>query len=299
LAARYLTYALQRGLLKTKADLSGDVALSFCIHYSCRAVETPSIIEWSNLDKLFCIENLPEGYNNRAYSTVIDLAAHLIREAQNVQGIFSKFFAAPKLELRTNNINSSSAGLRFIENFPESNLLVLCLEILKQLTNSSQLHAHILYIRNMDKRTRRLLKDTILVSEMFVAYSHIVSVAATLLTYGWYNNDEVEDLQLGSRLLASHLDSDCREDRELATVLSARSCRIHRYCKLALLDAVRKLQNIGAVRSLRVFSWRTEQHADSHRSSLFLHTGGVRYLKRFCFGGKYFITLLVFLIVLC
>ncbi len=124
-----------------------------------------------------------------------------------MQGIFSKFFAAPKLELRTNNINSSSAGLRFIENFPESNLLVLCLEILKQLTNSSQLHAHILYIRNMDKRTRRLLKDTILVSEMFVAYSHIVSVAATLLTYGWYNNDEVEDLQLGSRLLASHLDS--------------------------------------------------------------------------------------------
>ncbi len=74
------------------------------------------------------------------------------------------------------------------------------------LTESSLLSDHILYVRRMDKRTRGLLKGTILVSELSVAYCHIIFAAAHLLGVSC-NDDELQNLQYGSALLATHLDS--------------------------------------------------------------------------------------------
>ncbi len=78
---------------------------------------------------------------------------------------------------------------------------------LNALTGSPLLHMHIRFIRNMDKRTGlgRLLKDTILVSEAYVAYCHIVFAAEALI--GERRNDELENLQFGYQLLASFIDS--------------------------------------------------------------------------------------------
>jgi len=64
----------------------------------------------------------------------------------------------------------------------------------------------------MDERTRRLLKNTVLVNEMFIADFHTVSGAVALLSSKWkgewYENNEAWELMWsGSHLLASYLDS--------------------------------------------------------------------------------------------
>lgn len=63
---------------------------------------------------------------------------------------------------------------------------------------------HITFIRNMDRRARRLLKDTVLVSEAYVAYCHIVRAAGSFL--GRHLEYDLENLQYGYKVLASLID---------------------------------------------------------------------------------------------
>ncbi len=86
-------------------------------------------------------------------------------------------------------------------------ILRACLWFLEVLTESSLLSNHILYIHHMDKHTQRLLKGTILVSKVSVAYCHTISAAAYLISNGWYDADQLHHLQCGSELLVTHLDS--------------------------------------------------------------------------------------------
>lgn len=62
----------------------------------------------------------------------------------------------------------------------------------------------------MDKRPRRLLKDTILVGEAYVAYCHIVYAAELLFGDRWDDGTrheiELKNMQYGYRLLASFID---------------------------------------------------------------------------------------------
>ncbi len=114
--------------------------------------------------------------------------SHRPSEVLDMKGTLSKSFALSKLE-----------------SYPDDSVLSYkCLCFLRSLTRSTLLSDHILYIRRMDERTKRVLKDTILVSEVSVAYCHIIS-AVKSLQFGF--RDDLHTLQCGSELLVSHLDS--------------------------------------------------------------------------------------------
>ncbi len=124
-----------------------------------------------------------------------------------MQRIWSTFFGRG-LQFQTINPNNDSlAEIHSSGSFHGSESQIALLKLLESLTGSSQLHVHISYIRDMDRSTRRLLKDTVVVSELFVAYIHIASAAETLLKTGRYNDDELENLQYGCRLLTECLQS--------------------------------------------------------------------------------------------
>lgn len=120
-----------------------------------------------------------------------------------MRGFFSDFFILPQFEFPAKKFHE------FNPTKPQpllERLVWTCLDFLESLTRSHELLVQISYIRNMDNRTRRLLKDTILVRELFVAYSHVDSAAYRILR-GKCDNGELKTLQFGCRFLASHLDS--------------------------------------------------------------------------------------------
>ncbi len=121
-------------------------------------------------------------------------------------GFFSGYFALPQLELPARSDENIMYADR-IQSRGGHPLVLGCPAFLADLTNSHELHTQISYIRNMNSRTRRLLKDTVLVSELFVAYSHLVSVADRFFKHGKYDNGNLRGLQFGCKILASHLDS--------------------------------------------------------------------------------------------
>ncbi len=100
---------------------------------------------------------------------------------------------------RTNYFNSDAD--KNIINFIISQE---CLQVLNVLTGSSLLHMHLTFLRNMDNRTRRQLKDTVLVNEAYVAYCHIFHAEKALLERR--RDDDLENLQYGCKILASLID---------------------------------------------------------------------------------------------
>ncbi len=122
------------------------------------------------------------------------------------QGTLHKLFATtnPDFHIKTSYTDQYTAYFAARRHI---SILRACLWFLEVLTESSLLSDHILYVRRMDKRTRRLLKGTILVSEVSVAYCHIISAAAYVLRDGWCHDDQLHNLQHGSELLVTHLDS--------------------------------------------------------------------------------------------
>lgn len=121
--------------------------------------------------------------------------------------ILSTFFGR-KLALNAIDTGAESvADLYFSRSFDESELHVALLKFFEKITGSSQLCAHIAYIRNMDERTRRLLKDTILTSELYIASFHVASAAGSLLITGGCRSVDLENAYFGSRLLVSYLNS--------------------------------------------------------------------------------------------
>lgn len=123
---------------------------------------------------------------------------------QEVQGTLHKMFAVAKLGFRDETSNNDTKYGTYTDH---SWLSRLCFSFLETLTKSPVLSDHTLYIRRMDERTRRLLQDTILVSEVSVAYCHIVSAAHDLLKEGRYYRNQLQNLQYGSYLLASRVNS--------------------------------------------------------------------------------------------
>ncbi len=125
-----------------------------------------------------------------------------------MQDIFSRFLVAPEPKFVVNNCNDNVIGLHPILagncNQPKRVLFAHCLEFLEKLSDSDQLHEQVAFIRNMDRRTRILLKDTVFVSEIFVTYCSIVM---EIIRRGRYANDRLKNLQFGSILLASYLNS--------------------------------------------------------------------------------------------
>lgn len=77
------------------------------------------------------------------------------------------------------------------------------------LTKSDLLYDHLVYIRSMDAQTRRLLRHTSLVSEIVIAFYHLLSTAQNLLDYKIMDNDDQVqsyNLHYGSGILALYLD---------------------------------------------------------------------------------------------
>lgn len=127
------------------------------------------------------------------------------REVQDVQGLLLKIFAITNFGIRKKSSDYDTEK----EPHVDHNLLSSrCLGFMMTLTKSPHLFDHILHIRRMDERTRRLLKGTVLVSEVSVAYFHIFSATQNLLQNGIKNGRyDNNNLYSGSKCLVSHLDS--------------------------------------------------------------------------------------------
>lgn len=80
----------------------------------------------------------------------------------------------------------------------------LCVCFLENLTESRLLSHHISYLRNTvgSKRTK-LAKDNILCHEGLVAYCHVIVAAEVFLSDRRFNFDALENIQLGSEIMAS------------------------------------------------------------------------------------------------
>ncbi len=125
---------------------------------------------------------------------------------QDVQGTLFDLFAIAKLGFREKHSNVDNPRWHW-----QDQRALTCLWFLDKLATSplgsGLMSDHIHYIRRMDERTRRLLKGTMLASELSVAFCHIVSAAHDLLEHGKCDRHAVRNLQLGSELLVSRLDS--------------------------------------------------------------------------------------------
>ncbi|KLO07531.1 hypothetical protein SCHPADRAFT_1001605 [Schizopora paradoxa] len=240
LAARYLNVLRTQLSANTNADPPLlNVVEQFCSYYFNEAVKSPSVAEWSNLDKLYSGgSSLSAGSEGRV--TLAKLATHLINEAQELQGTLSRYFTMAKLAPR-----SQASEFSGPEEDPlrprHCGLAITCVSFFGTLTKSRLLRNHISYIRKMDSRTRRLLKGTVLINEMAVAYCHINLAAYSFFENTWNDHEALENLRYAGECLASYLDSEYDEDRKQAEYLSALCFRVHRYGKLAIVNGASRI----------------------------------------------------------
>ncbi len=124
-------------------------------------------------------------------------------EIQDVHGALQKFFGITNLGFRYKFSNTDPGHDLFASH--TASVCFTYVRFLVTLTKSSLLSDHISYIRRMDKHTRRLLKGTILVSEVSAAYCHIVYAERILYKDGRCDRDALHNVQFGSEILVSHL----------------------------------------------------------------------------------------------
>lgn len=113
----------------------------------------------------------------------------------------------PKIEFRANDSHGphlDAFAFTHVSNldFDQGLNPRFCLDYLEGLSGSETMDAHLSYIRNLDRMTRRLLVGTSLTSELLVAYFHIVECSNVSLGATQWST-----LLSGSAVLVSYLDA--------------------------------------------------------------------------------------------
>jgi len=169
-------------------------------------------------------------------------------KALHVPAVFFKFLSALKIDFNTlaNPADGTVATSGDISTFARGldcsldEIAIFCLQFLEGICGSDDIDVHLSLARNLDNPTRRLLKDTILVDEMCIAYCHLISHAMTIV----YGSPMYESGASSARsslwlpppaeILISNLNSARLEDRQVATFLIAKFIAADRYFKLCM-----------------------------------------------------------------
>jgi len=254
------------------------------------AESTPALIEWSVFDT--CVDNLLSSRKPLksflSPNRLAKFAESLIREAQQVPTILSTFFLTPTIDpLRLDEGRAYKSEIKYtsVDGWNLYHLSQYCLMFLKELSGSDDINEQLNFIRYFDGPHQRMLKNTVLVNELWIAFYNIFS--DSVLNYhvgrGYpLGRTMYSPILDASRYLAKHL------ERTDGSLLIAKCIGIDRYCKLSMYQAFRRgvpVPNFAPY----TFAKRHEQDGPVERTQIpsFEH---VPYLRRFRVGGKLYIT---------
>ncbi len=91
------------------------------------------------------------------------------RNARQARGLFTTFFTAPTIG---SHQVDGTGGLQ-VELWNLDQLPSYCLQFLGMLCHSNNFEDQLAYIRKMANKTREMLGDTVLISELWVVFSHL------------------------------------------------------------------------------------------------------------------------------
>ncbi|KLO15819.1 hypothetical protein SCHPADRAFT_244812 [Schizopora paradoxa] len=312
-AARYLRRALESFELPSTGFGQRNPPKASALHgigrhYIETAVSNPSIIEWSNLDG--CVSflghllvaparNFESEGDPDAHNLLYQLTKPLIREAQHVPHTLFNYFTAPELEMI---LRSSEDYTDFDYEFKFEERFRLYLEGLTRLVGDGSLGKQIKFLRKFDRRTRRLLKDTIFLNEVMLIHCHLEAcVSHTVFADRQFLNGPTEktsmELAVGLLMLVNGLlimKDDVKEKKSLVprpsqpTILAARSLAYSRYHKLALYDAVDYITDVQGDSVPPKLFHDLYEIATARRRLRFSETSQIS-LARICVNGQFYL----------
>ncbi|KLO08842.1 hypothetical protein SCHPADRAFT_1000667 [Schizopora paradoxa] len=235
IAGRYLTHLL--GSKSTEGCLA-DFWLLYR-HYLETASTMPHAIEWSNVNTCstmsdtFVLNSVIEGSPHEQFET---LALSAFREIRHLPDFFHRYFESPKIEFIVDS-NTQELIVDYSEVIDPhmERRSTLCVNVLIALTGSREFRDHQSFIQNLYFTSRSMLKDTILGSDVLIAYCHMAHFSGLRDLKVTKSFPQISQLEGPAALLERNMDgTSLPEGRALAKFLAVKYMTLSRYHKTEL-----------------------------------------------------------------